>query len=123
MSRALFLRRKVPAKLYRDWKALFVAEQPLYDEVEEVTEEQEKIDVIVDEKQKILDETDLMEYQVSATRIDVSRKNPKKNLFIRRVSPASGLPRKPPKSKNRLHRTQSSAGSSTDSTISFIRLR
>lgn len=59
--------RLVPAKLYREWKDLFLCGLPLY-EVEEAElspEELEKEREIAAEKERLLDEGDFMEYKVS----------------------------------------------------------
>ena len=63
------LLRLVPAKLYREWTALFTAGQPLY-EVAEVSavDEQEPTpeQILEEERQQLLDEGDFSEYRVSS---------------------------------------------------------
>lgn len=55
----------MPPKLIRDWSSLFVAGQPLYEvtpevAANEITPEQ----VLEEERQKLLDEGDFVEYKV-----------------------------------------------------------
>ena len=59
--------RLVPAKLMRDWKALFVSGKPLYEQVPppESTEPSPE-QILEEERQALLDEGDFSEYKVKS---------------------------------------------------------
>lgn len=58
----------VPAKLFRDWKELYYKGYPLYEQAWELQENKEPTpeEILEEERQKLLDETDFTEYRVRA---------------------------------------------------------
>ena len=55
----------LPAKLMRDWTALFISGCPLYETVPVDTGEPTPEQILEEERQMLLDEGDFMEYKVS----------------------------------------------------------
>lgn len=57
-------RRKLPAKLVQDWKALFQSGYSLYEEESVEKDELTPEQILEEERQQLLDEGDFMEYKV-----------------------------------------------------------
>ena len=56
--------RLLPAKLLREWTALFIEGKPIYDIMEESSTELTAEQLLELERQALLNETDLNEYRV-----------------------------------------------------------